>query len=150
MRAGLFIAILASLLAVLSLTVPIRFGPRAPTDALPPLSGAPRCLRLEYPEGGGDYLPTLVRLEPDYAPFVAPRRSWYLAETNRPTGNVGWRPWGTDSIDISSYDWPRIRLPTESDSVEGQLVPTGVVPLAVGMFWRPRLVRAKRVACRGG
>ena len=148
MRAGLFVAILASLLVVLSLTVPLRIGPRAPTDALPPLSGSSRCLQLEYPRGGGDYLPTLVRLEPDYAPFVAPRRSWYLARSNRPTSDVGWRPWGVDSIDISSYHWPRIRLPAEGDSVEGQVVPTGVAPLAIGIFWQPRPVRARRVSCQ--
>ena len=147
MRAGLFIVVFASLLAVLALGAPLRFGPRSPDDTLPPLQAAAECLHLSYPVGDGKYLPTAIRLESEYAPAVAPRGSWYVARTNA-WKHAGWRPWGRDSIDVASYyDGPRIRLPILGNQLEGRSVSTGVSSLLDGMFWGSIRVHAVRVRC---
>ena len=146
MRLGLFIVVFAALLAVLALAAPLQIGPRAPNNELPPLQSAAQCLQLSYPAGGGDYLPTLIRLESTYAPFVAPRGSWYLARANT-WSEAGWRPWGADSIDISSYHGPRVRLPRRGERAVGEVVLTGAVPLLAAIFRERRPVRAVRVEC---
>ena len=147
MRAGLFLIVFASILAVLALGAPLRLGPRAPNDTLPPLQAAAECLHLSYPAGGGKYLPTVIRLESEYAPAVAPRGSWYVARTNA-WKHAGWRPSGRDSIDVASYyEGPRIRLPILDDQLEGRSVPTGVGSLLDGMFWGSIRVHAVRVRC---
>ena len=149
MRAGIFLAIFGSLLLVLVLAIPVRLGPPTPRDPRPALTADPRCFVLAYPGGDSAYMPRIVRLESAYAPFVVPPNSWYSAQTIPFTSEmVGWRPWGTDSLDISWYHGPRIRLPARGDSVAGKVVPTGVGSVMEGLLvWRRTPVRAQRIPC---
>ena len=67
MRFGLFIAVFASLMAVLAMTVPVPYGPPSLNGGHGPSAGSPaRCLRLTYvyyaDESG---LPGKIRLRAD-------------------------------------------------------------------------------------
>ena len=150
MRLGLFVTIFGSVLGVLTLAVPVRLGPLAPRDQLPRLAILPRCFAVTYPSGDSAYMPTTLRLEGAYDPSVAPERTWYLAQASPDSWvEAAWRPWGTDSIDVSSYHGPRIRIPARGDDVAGQIVPTGVGTVFDGLlFWVRRPVHVRRIECR--
>ena len=145
---ALFAASFTALLGVLALTVPLRLGPRAPSDPLPALAEPPRCFELRYPTLSDRYMPRRIRLESGFSLNAAPTRAWYAAQTDaRLWQDIAWRPIGADSIDIASYDSPRIRLPAAGDDVTGQLVPTGTGTVFQALWITREPVEARRVPC---
>jgi hypothetical protein len=148
MRGGLFVAIFGAILGVLALAVPLPIGPQAPSDALPLLAGPPHCFELTYPSGSSSYMPSRLRLESGYSPFVAPLRSWYAASANpHAWPDIAWRPWGADSIDIATYHSPRLRFPVQGERLRGQIVFTGAGTLFQALFTRRQPIEARRVSC---
>ena len=135
MRLGLFVALFATLLAVLAVVVPLPIAPAALSGGVEPLaSAAPRCLRLAYEPGLRDWsLPTVVRLYND-------RRlhsGWYVAHFDPwPTGGQPgyWRPAGRDSVDIVAHHGPRlIRVGAHPPRSSGRVTPRQATPL-VGLI----------------
>ena len=145
---ALFAASFIALLGVLALTVPLPLGPRAPSDPLPALAQEPRCFDLRYPTSPDRYMPRRIRLESGFSPNVAPARVWYAASTDaRLWNDIAWRPFGADSIDIASYDSPRIRLPAAGEQLTGQVIPTGTGTLFQALWMTREPVEARRVSC---
>ena len=61
--------------------------------------------------------------------------------------DIAWRPIGADSIDIASYDSPRLRIPASGAHVTGQLVPTGTGTLFQALWITREPVLGQRVPC---
>jgi hypothetical protein len=153
MRLGLFSfsCLLAGLVTVLLFVAPLSYEPSVPpggTWAL--VARTPICLVMDYnyeeDQGDLDRLPRTIELRAD---LLRRDGSWLQAILRpRPEAFLlaGWRPAGTDSVDIAWYHSSVIRLPVPrpgaSDSVVGRLAPRGFAPF----MWQLKFPSYRAVA----
>jgi hypothetical protein len=152
MRVGPFLALFGTIFIVLVAVARFPYGPQPLPDAARVPRGMPaRCLTLasNY-EQDAEFLPSQLRLRDD---TLRSHPGWFWADDGSPgvlRRFVGWRPVGSDSIDIAWHHSPIIRLPwphQPADSLVGRMAYAGYTTLLFqGPLWSYRVV-ARAVRC---
>jgi hypothetical protein len=149
MQFGVAASLLAVLVFVATLAVPspgtVSELPQGPE----PAAGAfPMCLmvelaRLEHHSQTLRLTDSLIGRSASVPWFAAIRIS-----SNRWTERAAWRPAGVDSIEISWYHSPLIRLPATGQARVGLAYPrTEGGPLLLALLTQPTPAHAREVAC---
>jgi hypothetical protein len=125
-RLGAFAAILLGLTVIASFGIGVRGNfPDRPGGRTPNPGAPDRCLTLTYRGIQNDgWLPSKLRLTADVKDRESPTGPRYRA-IDESGGVWEWRFAGRDSVDISSYHSPVIRLPAEGRSIKGRIGPYG-------------------------
>jgi hypothetical protein len=154
MRVGAFLAVFGTVFIVLIALVRFPYGPQPlPGAARVPRDMPARCLTLAYNyEQDVESLPSQLRLRAD----TLPNPGWFAADDGSPgvlARYVGWRPAGSDSIDIAWHHSPIVRLPWPlrhpGDSLVGRMAFAGYTTL---LFQGPQFsyrVVARPARCAG-
>ena len=151
MRLGLFVALLAGIAVVVTLSFPLTGFMGSVSDDAPPIPPAPRCFVLTHPPSAeSPYLPQHAQLLPDSGAGEFLGSRWHRgAVTPALFGDayVAWRPVGADSVDIVwTHDSAVMRIPAHREGV-GRIVERGYVSLFDAVLRRELAVHARPVSC---
>jgi hypothetical protein len=155
MRLGLFVALLIPLILIAGLVAPIPGG----LPPLPPVPGArpalPQCLTLKTDQPLFDEWfpqPLYVELLPQERQGFLPEGPWYGADIGPDSMRAifsfsVWQPAGSDSIDITWYHGPPIRIPARGDTRVGRITRRGYINFFHALLAPDRIVHVTEVPC---
>lgn len=149
MRFGVIASVLATLVFVATVAVPAPGSvPELPQGPAPAAGAFPLCLVLELERPTRHTV--LVRLT-DSLRGRSSSLTWFAATRVSASGwaePAAWRPAGGDSIDLSWYHSPLIRLPAAGQARIGLAYPrTEGSPLLMALFSQPTPAQARETAC---
>ena len=130
MRPSIFAALFVALLVIVSLVLPVPFGPQPVAgDPLAVIGKLPACLRLTVDSAFGEDFPDAIRLREARGLGPDQLAADGCPESPRLYNDASWRAAGRDSVDIGWHHSPVIRIPLKGDSLVGRAASAGSAPI---------------------